>query len=458
MRVLNLFTLFLSISIAMSCGRGFEEKEKKDSDNSTSRNQRNVSQSVRNFAQTQSIVCEDEIFCNSSVAKIIILDRGNINYCTGVLVKEDILLTSSSCLAKFMRFPKVNCANSAIVVFPGDTFRKQETVFCDETISASAVRSEDDPALRKADYAFLRLKSKVNRKPLKISKNGIQRNETYTIWKSDFENNRRSVLRSQACISFFDSYANPFSYKSTSPLITMRDCGFDEGSLGAPIINIRGEVLGVVAGTLDKSVEGYASTFLIEELAGIVHVNNLHCAYLPWENISPDFDLECSKDTSILNLDRKRSEILRQIDIHKDSFYHIQSELEVYEKYFVWDIIFRRKRNGFDFEIDMTKPKCFDQINSWIGEFSRWRGRVRTYASTTVKLPKYEIKTKLNRLLKPISKIEDLGEKEFFIEFNPASAFFDNETYVTVTREVFGREIKSEFEQIGNECGNYIFD
>lgn len=452
MRLLNLIPLLLGLSLVVSCGRDFGEKDKKDRGPRDSENQRNVSDSVRNFALTQSIQCEDDIFCNPAVAKLVVLDRGNIKYCTGVLVKEDILLTSSSCLAKFMRFPKVSCANSAIVVFPGDTLRKQETVFCEETISASAVKDIDDPALRKADYAFLKLKSKVNRKPLEISKNGIQRNSPYTIWKSDFENTRVSVLRSQACLPFYDSYANPFSTKVTSPLVTMRDCNYEEGNLGAPITNIKGEVIGIVSGTLDKAVEGYASTFLIEELADIIHVNNMHCAYLPWENISPDFDLECSKDTSVLSLDRKRAATLKKIEIHRDNFYSIQSELEVYEKYFVWDIIFRRKKNGFDFEMDMGRPKCFDQINTWISEYTRWRGRVRTYAALDIKLPKYEIKTKLNRLLKPVSQIKDLGEKKFFVEFNPASAFFNDETYVTVTRKVLDREIKSEFENITNFC------
>lgn len=442
----------LSFLLFMACGRNFEEGDKKKDPPRNSENERRVSDSVRNFALTQSVECEDEIFCNTAVAKVIVLDRGDIKYCTGVLVKEDILLTSSSCLAKSLRFPKVSCTNSIISVFPGDTFRKQETVFCDEVISASNIRDDLDPALRSSDYAFIKLKNKVTRKPVTVSKLGIDRNASYTIWKADYETNRVGVIRSKVCIPFYDSYANPFSSRKTSPLVTMRDCGFEEGSLGAPIINLKGEVVGVVAGSLDKSVEGYASSFLIEELADIMHVSNLHCSYLPWENISPDFDLECSKDTSVLSLDRKRSSILTNVEIHRRNFNNIQSELEVYEKYFIYDIIFRRMKNGFDFELDMGRPKCFQNIRDWIGEFTRWRGRVRTYAEISTTLPRYELKTKLNRILKPISEINDLGEKEFTVEFNPASSLFETNTYVTITRDVLGRTIRSEFENITDTC------
>ncbi len=454
MRIPNLITLLLACML-IACGRDFDEKEDSKEPPRNSENERTVSDSVRNFALTQSVECEDEIFCNAAVAKVIILDRGNIKYCTGVLVKEDILLTSSSCLSKSLRFPKVSCANTVISVLPGDTFRKQETIFCEEVIAASAVRDDIDPALRSSDYAFIKLKKKSSRKPIKVSKEGIVNNTSYTIWKADYENNRRSVLRSKVCTPFYNSYANPFSIKETSPLVTMRDCGFDEGSIGAPIIDIKGEVVGVVAGPLDKGVEGYVTSFLIEEMANIVHVSNLHCAYLPWENITPDFDLECSKDTSVLTLDRKRADILTNIDVHHKNFRDLQAELEVYEKYFLWDVIFRRKKNGFDFELDMGRPKCFQEIRSWIGEYTRWRGRVRTYAEIDVTLPHYELKTKLNRILKPISEIKDLGEKEFFITFNPASAYFQDNTYVSITREILGRSTKSEYESITNECESF---
>jgi len=448
---LTWFSLFFCLISSLGCGRDLKEEKNKNEPRDIN-NERQVSNATRDFIRTQSIECEDDIFCNPSVGKIVIIDRGELKYCTGTLVKDDMVMTSSSCLIKSLRFPKIGCANSAVIIFPGDTFRESESSFCDEVIQASSIRDDLDPALRKNDVAYIRLRSRIERRPLKISRDGFVKNNSYTIWKSDFENTRRSVLKSRPCFPFHNSYANPFSRKHTSPIVTLFDCQFEDGNLGAPLINIKGEVVGVVSGEVDKSVQNYASEFLIEEMAPILNVSNLHCAYFPWDQITPDFDLECSKNINITALDRKRASILSDAQVHYDNMIKIKKEVEVYERYFLWNAIFRQSKSGHTFEIDMGRPRCFKRISEWIGEFTRWRGRVRNYANRIIKLPFYKISTKLNRLLFPVSEVQDLGEKEFEVEFNPADAFFGQSTYVDITREVFGAQSTLDFEDITNVC------
>jgi V8-like Glu-specific endopeptidase len=445
-------SLALLVILNFSCGRDIKDKKKVSNNERDINNQRTVNQATRDFIKTQSIVCEDDIFCNASIGKLIVIDRGELKYCTATLVSPDTVMTSSSCLTRSMRFAGVGCANSAVVVFPGDSFRTPTSSFCKEIIQASKVNDSSDPALRKSDIAFIRLEKEIDRKPLKLARKGFNERLTYTIWKSDFENTRRAILRSRPCIPFFNSYANPFSEKKYSPIITVFDCKFEDGNLGAPLMNIRGEVVGVLSGEIDQAVVNYASRFLIEKMANILNVSNLACVSFPWDNITPNFDLECMKSIGVNQLDRKRSLLLSNPKVHYKNMMRIKNELEVYEKYFLWNIVFKKSKSGLEYELDMGRPKCFKDINAWIGEFTRWRGRIRSYAFKTIELPRYLLKTKLNRLLYPVSDPDDLGEKEFDIEFNPYDAFFNKSTYVDITRESFGGISTLEFDNVTDNC------
>lgn len=444
--------ILLISTFSISCGRNINDKRKANNNRPDGNGERTVSQSTREFIKTQSIVCEDDIFCNSSIGKLVIIHRGDLKYCTATLVGPDTIMTSSSCLNRSMRFSGFECANSAVVVFPGDSFRTATSAFCKSVVQASNLKDELDPALRKDDVAFIKLDKIVNRKPLKVSRSGLKDKMTYTVWKSDFENTRTSVLRSRPCIPFYNSYASPYSAKKFSPMVTVFDCKFEDGNLGAPLINIKGEVVGVLSGELDQSVANYASRFLIEKMANIFHVSNLACVTFPWDNITPNFDLECLKSINVNQLDMKRAKLLSDAEVHYRNMSNIKKELEVYERYFLWNIVFRQSKSGIEFEIDLGRPKCFQKINDWIGEFTRWRRRVRTYAYKEIQLPLYRLSTKLNRLLYPVSEVQDIGEKEFVIEFNPYEAFFNKSTYVDITRETFGVRSTTDFDNISDTC------
>lgn len=449
---ISLLSILTIIALNVSCGRHINDKKDNDNDDRDNNNERTVSNATRDFIKTQSIVCEDDIFCNSSIGKLVVIHRGELKYCTATLVGPDIVMTSSSCLSRSMRFSGFECANSAVVVFPGDSFRTPTSAFCKNVIQASKIKDGEDPSLRKDDVAFIKLDKIVNRKPLKVARSGMSEKMTYTVWKSDFENTKVSVLKSRPCIPFFNSYANPYSEKKYSPMVTFFDCKFEDGNLGAPLINIKGEVVGVLSGEMDQAVANYASRFLIEEMANIFNVSNLACVAFPWDNITPNFDMECMKNINVNQLDLKRARILSDVKVHFRNMNKIKNELEVYERYFLWKIVFRQSKSGYEFEIDMGRPKCFQMINDWIGEFTRWRGRIRTYAYKEIQLPFYRLTTKLNRLLFPISEVEDLGEKDFSIEFNPYEAFFNKNTYVDITRETFGVRSTIDFDNVSDIC------
>lgn len=450
--------LILTICLfTVSCGKKIDNSGKA-SGGSGNRDGQNddVSDSLKRFVEKQSHECIDELHCNESIAKLVVIDRQNVKYCTGTLVSPDVILTSSSCLPKSLRVPSLNCNSNIFAIFPKTTFLQKETVNCQHIVS-SDTNDDNDPALWRSDFAFIKLSRKVERSTIKISRKGMKEGSPYRSYKVDYENDYDASQKFSYCYPVFNSYANPFSSGRYSPLVTAMTCQNVLGNSGAPVIDLLGELVGVFSGNLDKGVHSYVtnSDLMIEPIAPIQHIANTACVNLPKDHEISRINPECKKDISTVLLDKHRINILKSKNVHKKNMQDIKDELETPTKYFKWSVDFFVGSKGRSYEPHFVKPKCFFDIKTWVWEFTRRGGRIRAWGSYTIDVPNIKLETKLDRKLKPISYISEKGSKTYKVSFNPRYAFYQHSTVVKVKADFLGREREQRFDDITDVCSQY---
>ncbi|HWU43356.1 MAG TPA: trypsin-like peptidase domain-containing protein, partial [Bdellovibrio sp.] len=185
------------------------------------------------------VICEKPEDCPSNVAGVL-SDKENV--CTGVLVKEDVLATNLHCLPQKLRKEGASCKGHLSFSFPENKNEPEEFAECDQVLSISS-ELKDTPLT--PDYAFLKLRSKVSRKPATISTQGIVNNETMTIYKVD-PHEDIGVLRKVTCKAAQGSMLNPLFLKAQSSVISLVPCDIVSGNSGSPIFSADNEVKAII--------------------------------------------------------------------------------------------------------------------------------------------------------------------------------------------------------------------
>ncbi|MCO4755638.1 MAG: trypsin-like peptidase domain-containing protein [Bacteriovoracaceae bacterium] len=449
------FTFLCVLGLVVSCAKKVD-KDIEDKNLRTPRNQTQIDPVIHRFFQEQELLC-DTGACHPSVAKLVLFDRGALEFCSGVLVAPDVILTSSNCLTRNLKHPNISCLNNVFVIFPGSASMMQEKVRCDVVLSSNILEEDEDPALWRSDFAFLKLKSTPNRSYVSINRDGLELNKTYHQWKIDVDSERSATLKKSECKTLFDSYANPFSRQKYSPMITVSGCDYSEGNIGSPVFNDKGEVVALLSATMDQELRNYvlANDMLVEEIQPIQHVSNLACEDHAVSSSKSHRDSECNKRIDIVTLDKYRSRLLNSRKTHMQNMSWVESELEKEDKYFKWDVKFFSNKRGNTLEAHYGRPKCFFDVNSWVGEFSGgWRGRsIYTYGFIEVSHKSYLLETKLDSQLKPVSTLIEGEDKTYKVEFNPAGAFFDSITEVTISAPLQDFTSIQTYSNISDQCG-----
>lgn len=452
------FLIILSIILSLiSCGKKVKNNE---SDSNPTRDGRdNIpdivnDEGLRRFIEAQDVKCADESNCPESVAKLVVIERDNVRYCTGTLVSKNTMVTSSSCLLKSLRIPGINCQKNIFAIFPKIGRVNKITVGCQSVISSDTNEQDLDPALIQSDLAFIKLNSDVDRYYSFLSRRGLSEYNAYKTFKMDYINDYEGVIKEKECQPFYNSFANPFVTSSYSPLITLSQCSLIEGNHGAPIVDYRGYIVGISSLAMDKKIGTSImnQNLLTEPMAEIQHVTNMACANIPSEIYRYSKRKECDRDINIGQLDTLRRKILLNTDIHRDEMIKIKNELESPLKYFKWKIKFYANSEGNVFEPNLEKLNCFYDINSWINEFKGSFGRYKTWVKVNFKLPNYKLQTKLNGLLQPVSIVNKIEDKDYGITFNPRYAFHMKNTTTIVTSSVHGNETNERFDDITDRC------
>jgi hypothetical protein len=447
-----LMLIALVANIFCSCGKKIEQSTRSPEQGPGRGNQNDgpdLNDALRRFIERQEYQCEDDLHCHESIARIVVVDRQDIRYCTGVLIAPNKLLTSASCLPKILRVPALNCAQNIFAFFPKTTFTAAQMSRC-HTIESSDSNDESDPALWSSDFTVIRLQNSIARPVVELSTEGLKNEIPYRTYKVDYENDYLGMQNLTHCFPIYNSYANPFANKRYSPMIPVRDCDFDLGNEGAALMDFEGKLVGIFSSKLDKGVNSYieSANLLVEPMAPMHHVANTACLNI---NTPTSQNQECKKIMNIALLDKERRELLFSKNIHEQNLNDITSELEQPTKYFKWKVSFYADATGKSYEPHMERPKCFFAIETWINEFSR-RGRIWEWTTIEVEFPNYMVETKLDRKLRPLSFVANRGTKSYSVSFNPRYAFNLKNTNVNINSVFQGNNVTHRYQNVTNQC------
>ena len=447
-----LFTVLAALLI--SCGK--KAKESTGDSAPGPRNPEDTRQEV--VIKGQKLVCEDPLDCPDNIAKIVISGLKTVKNCTGVLIKEDEILTSASCLPKNLRIQNINCADSVFFVFPETDEKKSETFLCDKVIYADENIFEGFPELWKSDFAILKVKGNPAREASKIERNGVDP-KSFKLWKVDIQTDKMGILSSTTCEVLRQTYLNPFSDDAFSGMFVTTGCALVDSNAGAPIFNDDQKILGIFSKEMSENIYTYLeiSDVLNEEIGQYYHLSNTSCMLYDPESEQGEARIskECSKINTSVMRDKIRTSMLRNKKIHQENMNEIEMELEKPIRYFQWDVKFYAARNGRSFEAHFARPGCILNSKDWIDEFSKVRSRrriIQTSATIDIVVPHYIFHTKLDRNLRPISALEQGGAKTYSITFNPYTAHVKKFTDVSISSLLDGRIDNADYANITTKC------
>ncbi len=451
--LIKLIPIFIFISVLVSsCGKKIEEDS--SSGDPPTREDRGIDpaddQRVREFISKQTITCEDQNECSRSVAKVVVLNRQAVKFCTGTLIQKNIVAVASSCLTRALRVPGISCFESVHILFPETKYRNKKTVKCQRIIQSDN-NNFADSALLKTDVALIELQDDVSSRSARYSNEGFRENGIYTAWKVNVQNQYDATITQDKCSALFGSYANPFVTSSKAPFMTVSGCPFQEGNLGAPLVNFRGEVKGIISAPVNQglidSLKRAGS--LREEVSKIAHVSNFSCFTYPFD--SDSLDPECKVSVSEIKLKILRIEMLNRDSVHDENKADIKEELEEYRRYFKWNIDFVKNQQDDFYETHITSPKCLFSSASWLGEFRNGR-KYRTWVTKEISYKNYILKNKLDRFLKPVSVATITPPKSYFLSFSPSRVYENGNTNLYINSSLFGADTVTEHSIVREEC------
>lgn len=211
---------------------------------------------AQKYAADPSVSCDDpQGRCNPAVAMLTEATETGAGACTATLVSEDVALTNSHCIPNDLKPRGSSCQNRIWLTFPKHPDRPDydAQVRCREIISASDLGDGEKPA---ADYALIRLEKRVNRPPLKLSRDGFADGELVTITRVDPYLHRSRAyggMRSMTCKAVHGTSILPNSGEALSDLMIFADCKVIRGNSGSAIQGADGAVKGVIQALFNPS-------------------------------------------------------------------------------------------------------------------------------------------------------------------------------------------------------------
>lgn len=446
------FIFIFCFLFAISCGK---KVGKDDSSSGTpSRDTRGIDPEddalAREFILKQTVTCEDESLCSRSVAKVVVLDSRGVKYCTGTLIKKNIVAIASSCLTRSLRVPGISCQKSVHVLFPETRYRNKKTVRC-QSIIQSDNNYLADSALLKTDVALIELKEDVSSRSARYSEEGFKENSVYTAWKVTVQNDYDATIGFEKCNALFGSYANPFVTSSKAPFMTVSGCAFENGNLGSPLFDYRGEVKGILSAPVSQGLLDHLENTgrLSEEVSQIAHVSNFACFRYPFDpdSMHPD----CKVSVSDIKLKLLRIKMLNDQSLHDRNKTEIIKELEANQKYFKWNFEFVENNKENFLETHIVSPRCINRSRSWLNEFRNGR-KYRTWVTKEITYKNYVLSIKLNKYLKPDSVATITPLKSYFISFSPARIYSNWTTNLYINSSLFNSDTRTEHLNVRENC------
>lgn len=394
--------------LMMGCGKKPETKEGRSMEVV-----RPPQTELEGFLEKQVVSCDGNQACPNFLAKVVVVQgKGNYKFCTGFLTEDNIIATSASCLPNLLRLNGQDCSKDVFFFFPKTVYRPAEKVGCSKVNLVSELNGED-PVLWRDDVVFLETKGSVEfRRNAQIVRDGIQNAKQYVTWMIDQQDEYSAVIKRSTCEAVHKNYINPLSNNESSPNMTFADCKLTNGGKGAPIVDMRGKVRGMISKDMDPKLRTYLEStgLLFENLKPFIHGTNFACAPTPNDNEMLD-ERECNKDLNYVKLDGLRSEMLSTNLLFGNLRQEFEDSLQDASRYIEFGVKLKPMGDVQETEI---YPKCFKPLAGWLSSLS---GNRNAYVDE-IKLPSRSFRRGMDPYGRINGKIEESPLKVNYVQFS----------------------------------------
>ncbi|WPU64608.1 trypsin-like serine protease [Peredibacter starrii] len=407
LRFLLTTTLLLGMGVFVGCGK----KAKNDNEFVASRPNLEPSE-MDMLLSRQEVACDGNQACPNYLTKIAVVNNNKLNFCTGFLVNENTVATSSSCLPNLLRLVGQDCSRDIFFFFPKTSNRPAERVGCKQVLQVSQLDG-NDPILWRDDVSFLELSTPLsNRRQASISRDGLANAKEYQTWFVDQQDDYTAIIRREYCEAAYNTYINPLASNISSPSMVFNNCEMKNGNTGAPILDSKGKVRAVVSSNMDAKLRTYLEStgLLTTSLRQMFHATSFACA--PTIDNSEMLDeKECTKDLNYNKVDRLRSEMLSNSNCFADLKKKLEASLESASKYISFGV--KLIPNG-DYQRAEVYPKCFKPLASWIATLNNTRNNY----VMEMALPNSTFKRAMDEYGRIYGAAVDTKNEKFFLQFS----------------------------------------
>lgn len=246
LQVANKFVIGVSVLLSLGlvgCGGG----NSSDADNIIHfENSEELNRAIANYG----VKCDGPCPTNAGV---LLARMGNdLSTCSFSVVAKDVILTNRHCIPDSIAYEGAPCGATveAILMRNGE----KDIYKCDKVLSFA--KEYNKAGAEALDFAFLKLQRSTSVRPLPISQTGVQDQDVLyalTATPDKWAYPYGTTLIRKKCTVLMNSlleqtFINPFS-----PVIALKDCDIVHGNSGSALVDMRGELKGVLQSTLDSS-------------------------------------------------------------------------------------------------------------------------------------------------------------------------------------------------------------
>lgn len=444
--IINLFksllktstTIVMGLSVlTVSCGK----KAKNDNGSPERTTPELEPTEMEQLINRQVVACESNQACPNYLTKIAIIRKKKLTFCTGFLVDDQTIATSTSCIPNILRRAGEDCSKDIFFFFPRTAYRAAERVGCKEVVQVSH-QVGSDPILWRDDVSFLRMDKTMNyRRNARFDRDGLTNNKDYNVWFVDQLDETTALVRKDSCQALHGTYVNPLASNVSSPGMVFAGCPFNSSNSGAPVLDNRGRVRAMVSAPMSESLRKYLEStgLLINPLKPMLHATNFACAPTIFDSEVLD-ERECSKDLRYAKLDDLRSSMLSSVNLFSEMKQKLEDSIAETSKYVQFAV--ELNTNG-DISKAKIYPKCFKPLKNWLQSLNRTRNNY----VFEVSIPDQTFRRAMDENGRVQGIVQENPNKKYFVQFSlkslrsqQKSVIFmwndgENNTYQNVTED-----------------------
>ena len=385
-RAAHLALMTMLCMFVISCGKKAIEKSSQ-----SQQSQPQQTSELEAQLNQQELFCASDRSCPNYIAKVAVLYKGKLKFCTGFITDDNVIATASSCLPERLRSKDLPCDKDVFFFF-AQTNQKPKRVAWKKVIEVSQIDAKE-PFLWRSDVAYLEYEEtqpSERRRVVTPSRSGMSDLDHFYLWTVDQIDEQQGIIRkSEDCQSVHHSYFNPLANSEFSPVMTLAGCEYETGNSGAPIFDYRGKVRGIVSMPVETKYfqEAMSMRVLDKPLKKMMHVSNYACApMIPHQEVANEN--ECGKILDYTSYDQARREMISEGSLFKSAVQRIETATNNKTRYLQMKA--KLTAVGDSYQVEM-QPTCFKNVSSWIGEFNS--SRAFTF---NIELPDIKLRSSMN--------------------------------------------------------------